>query len=251
MTIPMITMRLVGIGCAIVICMAAPVAVAQQPAVGPTLASRAALTDEAARLEAGDTRSKTLATLVRARLANGDFQFGDRVLIRVDGESQLTDTFTVNQAGDLELPQLGVVALHGVLRSELQGRVQEHLARFLRNPVVQVRPLMRLLVEGDVMHPGFYVVAPQQALADVITQAGGLTQRAKPLDMRVERGDELIWSGEPLRKALGSGYSIDQLNLRAGDRVFVPERGNGDKTWRVIGLLLSLPVVAYSISQIH
>ena len=244
-------LRVLAIACAFVVCMSAPTAAAQQPAAGSALATRAALRFELARLEAGGAHERSAAALVRARLESGDFQSGDRIFIRVEGESQLTDTFTVDMAGVLELPQLGAVPLYGVLRSELGERVQLHLARFLRHPVVQVRPLIRLLIEGDVVRPGFYVAAPQQPLADLITQAGGLTQRAKPMAMRVERGRELIWSGEPLRQAVGLGYSLDQLSLRAGDRVFVPQRRESDRTWRIVGLLLSLPVAAYTISQIH
>ena len=226
-------------------------AAAQQPSAGTALATRAGLRADVTRLQAGDARSRLLATVVRARLEGGDFQPGDRIVVRVDGEPQLTDTLLVNAAGELELPQLGAVPLHGVLRSELQQRVREYLTRYLRNPVVQARPLIRLLVEGDVVRPGFYVVAPQQPLAEVITQAGGLTQRARPRAMRVERGRELIWSGEPLQHALGSGYSLDQLNLRAGDRLLVPRRGDGERTWRIIGLLVSLPVVGYTVTRIR
>ena len=235
--------------CALVACLAAPRAAAQQPS--SALATRAALQSELARLEAGGNRDHAAAALVRWRLENGDFQQGDRIVVRVDREAQLTDTFTVNAAGEIELPQLGPMPLRGVLRSELHGRLQEHLARFLRQPVVQVRPLIRLLVEGDVVRPGFYVAAPEQPLADLITLAGGFTQRAKPLGMRVERGSTVLWSSEPLRQALGSGYSLDRLNLRAGDRVFVPQRRSGESGWRIAGLLLSLPFAVYTLSQIH
>src|SRR5919197_2904641 len=108
--------------------------------------------------------------------------------------------------------------------------------------VVQVRPLLRLLIDGEVVHPGFYMAAPQEPLADVITQAGGLTPRAKPLDIRIERGPQRIWTGETLRSALGAVYSIDQLSLRAGDRVLVPGRGESGSAWRVLGFLVSLPL---------
>jgi len=238
--------------CAFAVCTAAhaPAQQADSPS-GSALATRSLLRLELARLEAGGPHDRSAATLVRSRLASGDFQSGDRIFIRVEGEPQLTDTFTVNPVGELELPQLGTVPLYGVLRSELQERVQQHLTRFLRNPVLQVRPLIRLLIEGDVVRPGFYVVAPQQPLADVITEAGGLTQQARPRAMRVERGRELIWSGELLQQALGAGYSLDQLNLRAGDRVLVPQQHDADHTWRIVGILLSLPVAIYAISQIR
>src|SRR5882762_2648527 len=64
-----------------------------------TLATRDRLTADLARLEAqNNSGARVQAALIRDRLANGDFQVGDRILIRVDGEPQLSDTFTV-QAG--------------------------------------------------------------------------------------------------------------------------------------------------------
>lgn len=225
---------------------------AQQPRdFGPALASRDRLSAELGRLEiANDAGSRSQAALIRARLREGDFQVGDRIVIRVEGEQQLSDTFTVHDGPILDLPQIGTVELRGVLRSELMGALQSHLAQYFRNPVIQVRPLVRILVEGDVAHPGYYSAGPQQALADVITMAGGLTPRAKASSMRVERGTERIWSGQPLQEAVGRGYSLDQLSLRAGDRVLIPTRGDAERTWRILGIAVSLPVAVYTMTRI-
>src|SRR5258708_39342912 len=106
--------------------------------------------------------------------------------MRVEGEAQRTDACRVSSGTQLDVPQVGTVSLQGVLRSELKSRLQTHFVKFLRDPVVVVQSLVRLLVDGEVARPGYYSAAPQQALADVITQAGGLTQRAKAGDMRVE-----------------------------------------------------------------
>lgn len=219
-------------------------AAAQQ--VDPAYATRARLQEELSQLER-DGRSSAAAALIRARLESGDFQAGDRILVRVEGEQQLSDTFTVLPGPSLELPQVGAIALAGVLRSELKGRLEAHLAQYFRRPVVEARPLIRILVEGDVARPGFYAIAPQQPLTDVITAAGGLGQRAKVSGIRVERGNQQIWSGAPLQEALGRGYSLDRLNLRAGDRLLVPSRGD---TFRTVSLLVTLPVALYTLSRI-
>ena len=225
---------------------------AQERDAGPALATRESLTAELARLEQdGNAGARARAALIRARLETGDFQTGDRVFIRVQGEPQLSDTFTVADGPVIDLPQVGAVLLVGALRSELAGRLVTYLGRYLRDPVVQVRPLVRILVEGDVARPGFYTAAPQQPLTDLLSQAGGISPRAKMSEMRVERGAQRIWIGQPLQEALGRGYSLDQLNLRAGDRLYVPVHGGSEKTWRIIGLLVSLPVAIYSIKQIH
>ena len=235
------------------LCSAAAPALAQQADVGggTVLATRERLTLELARLERdGSGPARGAAALIRSRLATGDFQAGDRVYVRVEGEPQLTDTFTLAPGPALELPQVGAVALAGVLRSELKGRVETHLAQYLRDPVVTVRPLIRILVEGDVARPGFYAAGPQQPLSDVITAAGGFTQRAKASAIRVERGSDRIWSGAPLQQALGQGYSLDQLNLRAGDRLLVPTRGDAERTLRILGVVITIPIAIYSLTRI-
>jgi protein involved in polysaccharide export with SLBB domain len=219
---------------------------AQQP-IGPNLATRQQLQDALTRLPRDRDAG---AALLRARLANGDFQPGDRILVRVDGEQALSDTFTVAPGPMLILPQVGAVPLGGVLRSELSGRVAAYLAHYIRDPVIQVRSLIRLLVDGDVAKPGYYAVPPELPLADALTAAGGLTQGARVTRMRVERDGTEIWDGARLQLALGRGYSIDQLNLQAGDRVFVPARGGGMSAWQVVGLLATVPAAVLTIVEI-
>src|SRR5258705_487544 len=99
--------------------------------------------------------------------------------------------------------------------------------------------------------PGFYAAAPQQPPADVIPRAGGLTRRARAGDIRVERGATPIWSGARLGDGRGLGYSIDQLNLRAGDRLFVPTRGDSERTFRIIGVLISIPLAIFTVTRLR
>src|SRR6266849_5143048 len=68
----------------------------------------------------GDQKLRTLAQQIRARMSRGDFQPGDRIKLQVDSEPQLSDTFPVGPSQEVVLPIIGVVSLHGVLRSELQ-----------------------------------------------------------------------------------------------------------------------------------
>jgi protein involved in polysaccharide export with SLBB domain len=229
------------------LCLVAFPAAAQQP--GPALATRERLREELARLER-DGGSRAEVELIRTRLDNGDFQAGDRILVRVEGEQALSDTFTVGPGPELVLPQIGAVPLGGVLRSELKSRLETHLAQYFREPAVQVRSLVRILVDGSVAKPGFYAVPPELPLADVLGVAGGLAPQAKVSEMRVERGRDKLWSGELLQQALGRGSSLDQLSLRAGDRVFVPAGRDSERTIRLLGILVTIPVALYTLTQI-
>jgi protein involved in polysaccharide export with SLBB domain len=224
-----------------------PTRAAGQQASGraTALATRASLQAELAQLGAGDAQ----AALIRTRLEKGDFQAGDRIFLRVDGEQQLTDTFTVGDNLEVALPQVGSVSLRGALRSELDDRLTTYLSQYLRTPVVEARPLMRLLVEGQVGRPGFYTTAPELPLADVIVVAGGLTQTAKTGEIRIQRGESIILGGATLQHALGAGYSLDRLNLQAGDRLYVPARGDSERTLRIVGVLLSIPLAIFALRK--
>lgn len=224
-------------------------AAAQRPDPGPAFATREAL-ERGLQRELGRKGSSAEAQMIRARLDSGDFRPGDRIVLVVEGEKQLTDTFTVGLENELRLPPFGAVPLAGVLRSELSQHLTQALARYLRSPVVQARSLVRVSVEGEVSRPGFYSVAPESPLLDVFALAGGLTREANLHKARVQRGGSVLLSGRSLEDAFGSGRSLDALNLRAGDRVFVPRKGDFVRTAQILGIIATIPVALYSLTQI-
>src|SRR5260221_100094 len=123
-------------------------------------ATRQALEARAAQADARE------AAAMRTRLARGDFRVGDRILLTVEGEKELSDTFTVGLGGQLTLPLIGNVPLDGVLRSELQDYLTHRLAQNLRDPEVRTRAFVRLSVQGAVTHPGYYGVPADAPLSD-------------------------------------------------------------------------------------
>jgi len=219
-------------------------ATAQRIDPGPAYATRATLEQE---LRAGGSDG---ARLIRARLDSGDFRAGDRILLIVEGEKELSDTFTVSTGTALTLPQIGVVPLVGVLRAELMGRLTEALGRYLRAPVVHVRSLIRVAVEGEVTRPGFYALSPETPLMDALTAAGGLTREARLDKARVERDGSTILSGRVFESAVRSGRTFDGLNLRAGDRVYVPRRANVYQSVQILAILLTVPITIYTATKL-
>ena len=208
------------------------------------------------------------AAAIRARLEQGDFRVGDRVALKVEGEpspvdrptsppavrsveEQLSDTFTVGPQQEITLPVLGVISLRGVLRAELEDYLTREIGRFLKEPVLHAHPLIRMSVMGAVARPGYYSVPANALVPDVLMAAGGYTAVAKPSRVRVERAGKSIWDAGQLRLAMSEGRTLDQLNLSAGDQFVVPgEQGNTYNTLRFIAVLLSIPVTAYTLTQI-
>lgn len=162
------------------------------------------------------------AWLLRSRLTNGDFQEGDRIVVTLNGATVVTDTVQVRAGRVLPFAGLGEVSLTGVLRAELTDTVRSHLAKYLNNPVVRVTPLLPLAVLGEVAQPGFYYVAADVVLRDVIMRAGGPIASADLSKIVIRRSGELIWDAAATRIALTDGLALDGLHLRAGDEIMVP-----------------------------
>ena len=199
-------------------------------------------------------RTREQADLIRTRLVEGDFQLGDRIVLAVEEQEALSDTFAVDQGRGLTLPTIGDIPLEGVLRSELKAHVSTHLRRFLREPIVQARALIRIAVLGGVAEPGFYTVSGEALISDAVMIAGGPVENAKIDDVRVQREGNRIWEGRVLQAAMADGRTLDQLNLRAGDHIIVPQGGGGlggaVQGLRAMAILVALPLTIAGLFQI-
>ena len=195
------------------------------------------------------SRARYEASLIRARLEEGDFQTGDRIWLQVEGEPALTDTFVVGTDRALALPTVGTIPLKGILRSELEDHLVRELGQYLREPRLRARALIRISVFGEILAPGFYVAPVEVPLTDALMLAGGPTRDAKLDDIRIERSGRRIWGGDALQSAIVEGRTLDQLNLRAGDRIVVPRqtRFNVGEVLRVS--LFALPPLIFALTQ--
>lgn len=180
------------------------------------------------------SRASSDAELIRERLERGDFRVGDQVFLRVEGEPDLPESVPVEPGPSIELPVYGRISLAGVLRSELQDHLTRELGRYINNPVVRTESRVRISIQGSVGSPGFYTVPPEMLLSEAIMQAGGPSSASDLDGMRIERSGQRIWSGDELRDVLAEGRTLDQMNLRAGDQIVVPERQRGRGIWGTV-----------------
>ena len=192
------------------------------------------------------------AEAMRARLREGDIRVGDRIVLSVRGDSALTDTFTVHPGRMLNLPNLPQLALTGVLRSELKDYLTLHIGRYLKDPVVDAYPLIRLGLFGEVTRPGYYFVTTNDLVPDAIMLAGGPTREADVAKATVRRGSLVLWEQGKVREAVVEGITLDQLGLRSGDEIVVGERRrrNWESVLRTSGYITGIVLSIYGLTQI-
>ena len=195
---------------------------------------------------------KREADLIRSRLADGDLQVGDRIEVTVAGEKAISDTFPVGAGRLLSLPGIPDIPLQGVLRSEAQDYLTKVLSRYIRNPDVHVRTMIRLSVYGSVGKPGFYQIPADMLATDAIMAAGGPIQDADPAKAFVRRGGVEIWPRGAFQDAIRGGLTLDQMNLRAGDELVIDprKRPGGFNPWTIVGGIGALTSVFYLIRSL-
>ena len=217
---------------------------AQERAGGEPSAARRELEAVAERTEsaalattdaANRARLMADAQTLRLRLAEGDFQVGDRIVIRIAGDSTLNDTLTVRSGLVLALGQYGDVSLRGVLRQDLLQHLTTALARYIREPRVQALTLVRVAVIGAVARPGYYHVAGDALMTDLVMLAGGPSSEGDLARISVRRNAGELIADDAVRTAVASGRTVADLGLRAGDEIVVGERKR-----RSIGSMLQI-----------
>jgi polysaccharide biosynthesis/export protein len=144
---------------------------------------------------------------------------GDVIMLAVWREEDFSGEFPVDRSGRVVLPRLGSIDVTGVPTDELRARILEGLARYLRNPSIDVVFLRRIAVHGAVTNAGLYPVDPTMTVLDALALAGG----ARP-DGRVDQ-IRLIRDGQEIMRIPTTGMQMADLRVRSGDQLFVPEEG--------------------------
>ncbi len=108
---------------------------------------------------------------------------GDLLDIQVFGVPDLSQKTRVTSSGDVYLPLVGYVHLDGLTIEEAQSAIEKRLlqGQFVNDPHVAIfvaEYATGVSVMGEVARPGVYPIFGSRRLFDVISAAGGLTDRA-------------------------------------------------------------------------
>lgn len=138
---------------------------------------------------------------------------GDRVRVIVYGQEALSNSYSVDGSGHIEMPLIGVVMAEGKTTAALGKDIEARLRDgFLRDPhvSVEVEAFRPFFVLGEVTTPGQYPYVNGMTAETAVAIAGGFTPRAykDAVDLtRVTNGVQL--TGQvPIKHPLQPGDTI-------------------------------------------
>jgi polysaccharide biosynthesis/export protein len=143
---------------------------------------------------------------------------GDRLTIRVAGETDLSSEYVVDASGNVSLPYVQTVSVAGLTTQQIEKLVTAKLrGGYLRDPQVSVQAtsLRPFYILGEVNTAGSFAYQPGMTVQNAIAIAGGYSARA-------EKGEVLI-----TRKNIkgAATYKVPlTTQVYPGDVVYVRER---------------------------
>jgi protein involved in polysaccharide export with SLBB domain len=112
---------------------------------------------------------------------------GDRILLKLWSDTVFADTARVQRGAVVVLPRVGAVSLAAVPISQVSDSVRSAYARLFRSLTVEVSPLRKITVVGEVRRPDVYFLDPNTLLRDAVGVAGGITEIGRENRIRVVR----------------------------------------------------------------
>ena len=165
---------------------------------------------------------------------------GDALMLGIFGEPELSGEFLIDSRGIVQIPGLGDIQVAGLSPYAVKDRLREHLiSRGNLEPSLSVQLLLRVAILGEVRQPGPYSVEPGASLLQLLSRAGGPTERADLTKAQVVREGRAV--RVDLQSAL-SGSPTGRYVLNSNDVLYIPRKGGLTReTWTI--LLSSLTAV--------
>ncbi|MDA1082508.1 MAG: polysaccharide biosynthesis/export family protein [Gemmatimonadetes bacterium] len=124
----------------------------------------------------------TIATMVGAAHAQASdpttrpLKPGDRIQITIWADTAIEGELIVDERGSVTLPRLGNMSVAGVPAQQLGDSVRKAYGRILLPVAVEVIPLRRVTVSGDVFKPNTLFLETRSTIRDAVARAGGVTE---------------------------------------------------------------------------
>lgn len=169
-------------------------------------------------------------------------QPGDVLKLTIWGEKDLSGEFLINELGVVTVPVVGDMRVAGMRPGMARDTVVARLRREINNRAIEVIPLRRVFILGEVNEPGLYNVDLTLPLAGVVAVAGGVTPAGDPGKIRIVRQGKVYQSRIDTATALAAG------GILSNDQIIVePRSWFARNTLFVVSTLLSLTSIITTV----
>lgn len=171
---------------------------------------------------------------------------GDILQVKIWREPDLGGDFQVDLDGVAILPLIGEQRVTGIPVRRLREMLIQAYSVHLRNPSINITPLRRIHVVGEVREPGVFQVDPTVSLGEAIALAGGVTPAGDIRRIRIVRrgGTEV--------EAVRPGALVRDADIRSGDQIYVDRRPwlARNSGW-VVGTALSVTNLVLNVIRLR
>ena len=185
----------------------------QAPAVAAAPAQTYMLQQPATVVQAPAPRRAYAAASYAATGPSYSLDSGDKLRVTVFGQEGLTNSYTVDASGKINVPLIGAQPARGLTTQQLAALITQRLKQgYVRDPSVSVevevyRPFFIL---GEVTTPGQYPYVANLTVEGAVAIAGGFSPRANKSTAQLTRstGPQQFSSEVPLNTPIKPGDTI-------------------------------------------
>lgn len=155
----------------------------------------------------------------------------DELIISVYGFSEKKYNLTINESGEIYIPNVGPIYVNGLSIEEAAEKIKSKLAstiyRAINTGKTKVQVMLgkirsiRVTVIGQAKKPGTFTVSSLTTLYNILYLCGGPTSMGSYRDIQIIRGNQLKRTAD-LYDFLVEGNQKDNIILREGDVVRIP-----------------------------
>jgi polysaccharide export outer membrane protein len=158
-----------------------------------------------------------------------ELQRGDMLDIQFSPTAEYNQTLAVQPDGYISLREAGDLYVLGKTVSEVREAIKAAYRSILHDPEITVllkdfdRP--HFTATGQVGRPGRYDLRADTTVSEALAIAGGLTEKSKANQVLLFRRVSNDWVETKMIdvKALYNGRLVEDIHLRPGDLIFVPQ----------------------------
>jgi len=143
---------------------------------------------------------------------------GDKLRVVVFGQDGITNSYTVDAGGNVNLPLIGTVPARGISTQQLAKSIADRLRQgYVREPhvTVEVETYRPFFILGEVTNPGQYPYVANMTVETAVAIAGGFGARATKKTVELTRNS----TTQRMRGSVPLNYP-----LQPGDTIVVKER---------------------------